>query len=218
MRTTPESVDLQALLRRMVDAGDTACVMEVSSHALELDRVAGVRFAAAAFTNLTQDHLDFHPDMEHYFLAKARLFESRPGGDQHRRPVRPPAGGGGGRGRAHATPAPTPDADVRPHAVEIGPGGVISLIATTPRGPLPLDVRLRGGFNVENVLCAVALAEVLEVPHDAVRAGVAAVAGVPGRFEPVDAGQPFTVLVDYAHTPTGSRTCSGRRARSPPGA
>ena len=75
VRTTPESVDLQALLRRMADAGDTACVMEVSSHALQLDRVAGVRFAAAAFTNLTQDHLDFHPDMEHYFRAKARLFD-----------------------------------------------------------------------------------------------------------------------------------------------
>ena len=84
VRTTPESVDLQALLRRMVDAGDTACVMEVSSHALELERVAGVRFAAAAFTNLTQDHLDFHPDMEHYYRAKARLFEAAPGGDQRR--------------------------------------------------------------------------------------------------------------------------------------
>ena len=78
VRTTPESVDLQAVLRRMADAGDTACAMEVSSHALELDRVAGVRFAAAAFTNLTQDHLDFHPDMEHYFAAKARLFRAAP--------------------------------------------------------------------------------------------------------------------------------------------
>ncbi len=77
-RTTPESVDLQAILRRMVDAGDRACAMEVSSHALELDRVDGVRFAAAGFTNLTQDHLDFHPDMEHYFAAKARLFPRPP--------------------------------------------------------------------------------------------------------------------------------------------
>jgi UDP-N-acetylmuramoyl-L-alanyl-D-glutamate--2,6-diaminopimelate ligase len=202
VRTTPESVDLQALLRRMVDAGDTACVMEVSSHALELDRVAGVRFAAAAFTNLTQDHLDFHPDMEHYYMAKARLFETAPAAINIDDPYgHRLAGEAGGPILTYARA--NPDADVRPHAVEIGPGGVISLIATTPRGLLPLDVRLRGGFNVENVLCAVALAEVLEVPHDAVRVGIAGVAGVPGRFEPVDAGQLFTVLVDYAHTPDG---------------
>jgi UDP-N-acetylmuramoyl-L-alanyl-D-glutamate--2,6-diaminopimelate ligase len=200
-RTTPESVDLQATLRRMVTAGDRACAMEVSSHALELERVSGVRFAAAGFTNLTQDHLDFHPDMEHYFAAKARLFRAAPGAINIDDPYgRRLAGIAAGPvltyGRADA-------ADVRPHAVEIGPGGTIGLIVSTPRGPLPLDVRLRGGFNVSNVLCAVALAELLELPHAAVRAGIAAVDGVPGRFEPVAAGQPFTVLVDYAHTPDG---------------
>jgi UDP-N-acetylmuramoyl-L-alanyl-D-glutamate--2,6-diaminopimelate ligase len=199
--TTPESVDLQATLRRMVDAGDRACAMEVSSHALELDRVTGVRFAAAGFTNLSQDHLDFHPDMEAYFAAKSRLFVEAPGainvGDAYGRRLAAAAGG------PVLTYARGGDADVRPHAVEIGPGGAIGLIVSTPRGPLPLDVRLRGGFNVENVLCAVALAELLELPHPAVRAGIAAVPGVPGRFEPVDAGQPFTVLVDYAHTPDG---------------
>jgi UDP-N-acetylmuramoyl-L-alanyl-D-glutamate--2,6-diaminopimelate ligase len=202
-RTTPESVDLQATLRRMAAAGDRACAMEVSSHALELDRVTGVRFAAAGFTNLTQDHLDFHPDMEAYFAAKARLFAEAPGainvGDPYGRRL---AGMAGGQVLTYAR-AGDADADVRPHAVEIGAGGAIALIATTPRGPLPLDVRLRGGFNVENVLCAVALAELLELPHAAVRAGIAAVQGVPGRFEAVDAGQPFTVLVDYAHTPDG---------------
>jgi UDP-N-acetylmuramoyl-L-alanyl-D-glutamate--2,6-diaminopimelate ligase len=92
-------------------------------------------------------------------------------------------------------------ADVRPHALEVAAGGAIALIARTPRGLLPLDVKLRGLFNVENVLCVVAIGELLELTHEAVRAGVASVAGVPGRFEPVDAGQPFTVLVDYAHTP-----------------
>jgi UDP-N-acetylmuramoyl-L-alanyl-D-glutamate--2,6-diaminopimelate ligase len=187
----------------MVVAGDRACAMEVSSHALELDRVTGVRFAAAGFTNLTQDHLDFHPDMEAYFAAKARLFAEAPGainvGDPYGRRL---AGLAGGRVLTY-TRARDADADVRPHAVEIGAGGAIALIATTPRGPLPLDVRLRGGFNVENVLCAVALAELLELPHAAVRAGIAAVEGVPGRFEAVGAGQPFTVLVDYAHTPDG---------------
>ena len=202
VHTTPESVDLQATLRRMLDAGDRACAMEVSSHALELDRVADVRFAATAFTNLTQDHLDFHPDMEHYYRAKARLFEEAPAainiGDPWGRRL---AGEASGRVLTYARGDDA--ADVRPQASEIGAGGIISLIASTPRGPLPLDVRLRGGFNVENVLAAVTVAELLELPQEAVRAGVAAVRGVPGRFEAVEAGQPFTVLVDYAHTPDG---------------
>jgi UDP-N-acetylmuramoyl-L-alanyl-D-glutamate--2,6-diaminopimelate ligase len=202
-RTTPESVDLQAILRRMADAGDRACAMEVSSHALELERVAGVRFAAAGFTNLTQDHLDFHPDMEAYFAAKARLFREAPGainvGDEYGSRL---AGMAGGPVLTYAA-RPDADADVRPHAVEVGAGGAIALIVSTPRGPIPLDVRLRGGFNVENVLCAVTLSELLELPHAAVRAGISAVPGVPGRFEAVEAGQPFTVLVDYAHTPDG---------------
>ena len=201
-RTTPESVDLQATLRRMVDAGDHSCSMEVSSHALELHRADHVRFACAAFTNLTQDHLDFHPDMEAYYLAKARLFAT---GEW---PSAINVGDPYGRRLAAGVPGPVvgyaaagEEADVRPHELEIGAGGVISLIVHTPRGLLPLDVRLRGNFNVENILCAVAVAEAMELPHEAVRAGIAAVPGVPGRFEPVDAGQPFTVLVDYAHTP-----------------
>jgi len=202
-RTTPESVDLQAMLRRMVDAGDRACAIEVSSHALELERVAGVRFAAAGFTNLTQDHLDFHPDMEAYFAAKARLFREAPGainvGNEYGRRL---AGTAGGPVLTYAA-RPDADADVRPHAVEVGAGGAVALIVSTPRGPIPLDVRVRGGFNVENVLCAVTLSELLELPHAAVRAGISAVPGVPGRFEAVEAGQPFTVLVDYAHTPDG---------------
>jgi UDP-N-acetylmuramoyl-L-alanyl-D-glutamate--2,6-diaminopimelate ligase len=202
VRTTPEAVDLQATFRAMLDAGDESCVMEVSSHALALERVAATRFAAAAFTNLTQDHLDFHPTMEEYFLAKRRLFvDGDPPaavniGDDYGRRL---AGDVDGRLMTYARGGE--EADVRPHALEIGEGGAIALIASTPRGLLPLDVRLRGGFNVENVLCVVALAELLDLPHEAVRAGVAAVPGVPGRFEAVDAGQPFTVLVDYAHTP-----------------
>jgi|tagenome__1003787_1003787.scaffolds.fasta_scaffold20921735_2 UDP-N-acetylmuramoyl-L-alanyl-D-glutamate--2,6-diaminopimelate ligase len=199
--TTPESLELQATFRRMVDVGDRSCSMEVSSHALELHRVDGVSFACAAFTNLTQDHLDFHPTMEDYYLAKRRLFEGP-------WPAAVNVGNDYGRRLAGETAGPVlsyaahgDDADVRPHMVEVGPAGAISLVARTPRGLLPLDVRLRGHFNVENVLCAVAASELLDLPHDAVRAGIAAVRGVPGRFEPVDAGQPFTVLVDYAHTP-----------------
>jgi UDP-N-acetylmuramoyl-L-alanyl-D-glutamate--2,6-diaminopimelate ligase len=199
--TTPESLELQATFRRMLDAGDRSCSMEVSSHALELHRVDGVAFACAAFTNLTQDHLDFHPTMEDYYAAKRRLFEGPwPGavniGDEYGRRL-----AGEARGAVLTYAARGEEADVRPHAVEVGAAGAISLIARTPRGLLPLDVGLRGHFNVENVLCAVAVGELLELPHDAVREGIATVRGVPGRFEPVDAGQPFTVLVDYAHTP-----------------
>jgi UDP-N-acetylmuramoyl-L-alanyl-D-glutamate--2,6-diaminopimelate ligase len=200
-RTTPEGIDLQATFRRMLDAGDRSCAMEVSSHALELGRVAGTTFAAAAFTNLTQDHLDFHPTMEDYYTAKRRLFTAEtPGavniGDEYGRRLASEA-----EGRVLTYAVRSDDADVRAHASEVGDGGAISLIARTPRGLLPLDVRLRGTFNVENVLCTVAIAELLELPHEEVRAGIASVGGVPGRFEPVDAGQPFTVLVDYAHTP-----------------
>ena len=200
-RTTPESVDLQATLRRMLDAGDRACSMEVSSHALELHRVDAMRFACAAFTNLTQDHLDFHPTMEDYYLAKRRLFAAGwPGvvniGDEYGRRL---AGEAAGPVLTYASAGE--EADVRPHALEVGAGGAIALIARTPRGLLPLDFRLRGHFNVENVLCAVAVAEAIQLDHDAVRAGISNVAGVPGRFEAVEAGQPFTVLVDYAHTP-----------------
>ena len=192
--------------------------MEVSSHALELERVSRVRFAAAGFTNLTQDHLDFHPDMEHYFAGQGAALSRRPPApinvdDPYGRRLagRPPA-------RCSRTAAADARRTSAPTAVEMGDGGEIGLIARRPAGRLPLDVRLRGGFNVENVLCAVALAELLELPHAAVRAGIAAVAGVPGRFEPVDAGQPFTVLVDYAHTPDGLRKrAAARRARSPPG-
>ena len=146
IRTTPESVDLQATLRRMLDAGDCSCAMEVSSHALELERVAGVRFAAAAFTNLTQDHLDFHGDMESYYRAKARLFADAPGavnvGDEWGQRLADEAGG-----RVLTYTRGTQQADVAPQAVEIGAGGVISLIARTPRGLLPLDVRLRGALQ-----------------------------------------------------------------------
>jgi UDP-N-acetylmuramoyl-L-alanyl-D-glutamate--2,6-diaminopimelate ligase len=201
-RTTPESIDLQALFRAMADADDQSCAMEVSSHALELGRVAGTRFAAAGFTNLTQDHLDFHPTMEDYYLAKRRLFQT---GDW---PAAVNVGDEYGRRLARETSGPVltyaardEEAGVRPQALELGNGGAIAMIASTPRGPLPLDVRLRGDFNVENVLCAVALSELIELPHDAVRRGISSISGVPGRFEPVDAGQPFTVLVDYAHTP-----------------
>ncbi len=157
-----------------------------------------------AFTNLTQDHLDFHPDMEDYFRAKARLFESAARRDQHRRPVRRAAGGRGRRPGDHLRALAATRPTCGPHALEIGEGGVISLIARTPRGLLPLNVQLRGGFNVENVLAAVAVAELLEMPArggarrdrgGARRARAGSRRSTPART--------FTVLVDYAHTPDG---------------
>jgi len=201
--TTPESVDLQHLLARMRDGGDAACAMEVSSHALAQRRVAGMRFAAALFTNLTRDHLDYHADVEEYYLAKRGLF------------VRPAAEGPNPPGAANLDDAfgrrlaaeasalgfaVERDADVRPVEVRHSRAGFWARFAT-PRGRFELESRLRGRFNVSNVAGVVAVGELLELPHDAVARGIAGVAGVPGRFEPVDAGQPFEVLVDYAHTP-----------------
>src|SRR5436190_146936 len=193
VRTTPEAIDLQRLFREMLDAGDRSCAMEASSHASQLHRLDRVRFAALVFTNLSLDHLDFHGDMESYFQAKRRLFlEGRPPaavnvGDEY--------------GRRLATELPdaltfgfADDADVRPDALE------------------GIDFKLRGRFNVENALAALAAARLLGIPDDAIGRGIAAVRGVPGRFEAVEEGQPFTVIVDYAHKP-GARANVLRAAR-----
>ena len=200
--TTPESVDLQRLLARMRDAGDTACAMEVSSHALAQRRVAGMRFAAALFTNLTRDHLDYHPDVEDYYLAKRALF------------IRPPDEGDDPPGAANLDDefgrrlaaesgalgfAVEREADVRPVDIRQARAGFTARMIT-PRGDFAIASPLRGRFNVANVTGVVAVAELLGLDHASVARGIAAVPGVPGRFEPVDAGQAFEVLVDYAHT------------------
>jgi UDP-N-acetylmuramoyl-L-alanyl-D-glutamate--2,6-diaminopimelate ligase len=193
-RTTPEAIDLQRTLRRMLDAGDSACSMEVSSHALALHRVDGVRFAAVCFTNLSQDHLDFHPSMEEYFAAKARLFE---GGWPAAANVDDPYGR---RLHADLTFGVEQAADVTARAVELRPDRT-AFTLVTPAGTTDVETRLRGPFNVSNALAAAAVGVLLGLPLEAIVAGLAAVPGVPGRMEPVDAGQAFQVLVDYAHTP-----------------
>jgi UDP-N-acetylmuramoyl-L-alanyl-D-glutamate--2,6-diaminopimelate ligase len=209
-RTTPEAIDLQATFRRMVDAGDRACSMEVSSHALELGRAAGIRFACRVFTNLTQDHLDFHDTMEAYFLAKRRLFE-RPGPQ-----VLAAVGGGGdpvsvinvddeyGRrlaaGVRCVTFAIDREAGYRARDVRFDLTGS-RFRCETPGGELELSSPLPGLFNVQNVLGAVAAARELGVDARAISAALPRFGRVPGRFEPVDEGQDFGVLVDYAHTP-----------------
>jgi UDP-N-acetylmuramoyl-L-alanyl-D-glutamate--2,6-diaminopimelate ligase len=197
-RTTPEGIDLQETFRRMLDAGDEACAMEVSSHALELGRAEGIHFACRVFTNLTQDHLDFHPDMEAYFMAKRRLFEG-PG------PVVVNVDDDYGNRLADDVADPvtygvTSEADYRAREVRFDPAGS-SFTCDTPDGSVPVQTRLPGLFNVQNALASIAAARSLDVDLEVAAAALADADRVPGRFEPVDEGQPFTVLVDYAHTP-----------------
>jgi UDP-N-acetylmuramoyl-L-alanyl-D-glutamate--2,6-diaminopimelate ligase len=199
-RTTAEAIDLQRLFREMLEAGDRSCAMEATSHGSALGRLDRVRFAALAFTNLSQDHLDFHRDLEDYFDAKRRLFlgESPPPaavniGDAHGRRLAEEL-------RAQGTPLVTfgfaDDAEIRPEGLDLA-----APVTRLTAGGIQLRTRLRGRFNVENVLATVAVAWLLNIGDSAVAAGVESVTGVPGRFETVDEGQPFTVVVDYAHKP-----------------
>jgi UDP-N-acetylmuramoyl-L-alanyl-D-glutamate--2,6-diaminopimelate ligase len=195
VRTSPEAVDLQRAFRAMLDAGDRACAVEVSSHALSLGRANGIEWACRVFTNLTQDHLDFHKTMEEYFLAKRRLFVE---GDA---PSVVNVGDPYGRRLAEQlrdaiTYAIESDADYRAEDVRFDASGSHFRV----RG-VEVSLPLPGVFNVANALAALAACEQLGVP---LADGAAALAGaprVPGRFEPVDEGQDFAVLVDYAHTP-----------------
>ena len=204
VHTTPEAIDLQRTFREMLDAGDRSCALEASSHGSALGRLLGVRFAVLVFTNLSQDHLDLHGTLEAYFDAKRRLFVE-PDLDGHRpRAVVNVGDDHGwrlaeelrGLGEAPCTFGIDAGADVRPEGLELSAGGSRFVAAG-----VQVETRLRGRFNVENVLGAVAAARVLDLPAAAVARGVASVTGVPGRFEAVDDGQSFTVLVDYAHTP-----------------
>jgi UDP-N-acetylmuramoyl-L-alanyl-D-glutamate--2,6-diaminopimelate ligase len=200
-RTTPEAPDLHRLLRVMVDDGVDAVAMEVSSHGLEQHRVGGVRFAAAVFTNLSQDHLDFHPSMEAYFAAKARLFDparSERAVVNHDSPEGRRLEGLIG-GRIPTTTFGTePGADVRATAIGASGDGI-----TFEVDGLRLRSPLRGRFNVSNCLAAIATARALGIADDVSAPAIGSVAGVPGRVEPVEAGQDFLVIVDYAHKPDG---------------
>jgi UDP-N-acetylmuramoyl-L-alanyl-D-glutamate--2,6-diaminopimelate ligase len=194
--TTPEAPDLQRELRRFVDDGKSSVAMEVSSHALALRRVDGTRFAAAVFTNLGRDHLDLHESQERYFAAKARLFTEE------------------------FTELGVVNLD-DVHGRLLADASTIRLVGFSESDAVDVDVRatahhyvwrgrpvavpLGGRFNVLNSIAAATTAEALGVPHDAIVEGLAVVRPVPGRFESIDAGQPFDVIVDYAHTPDGLR-------------
>jgi len=220
--TTPEAPELERLLRVWRDAGADAVAMEVSSHALAQDRTYGLAFDAAVFTNLTQDHLDFHATMEAYRAAKARLFRADDRGDRSKPFVGvlnadDPASAwirehGDGEfltyGRSAAAEVSAADAS-------LGPEGT-RLRIRHPRGTETAALRLRGAFNVTNALGAFGVCYVLGVPPAVIVTGLGTLERVPGRLEPVDAGQPFQVLVDYAHTPDAlERALEAVRAMKP---
>lgn len=194
--TTPESPELQALLRGFLDDGRAAAVMEVSSHALALDRVAGCHFDVAVFTNLGRDHLDLHGTVERYFAAKALLF----------RPELTSLGAANVddvHGRLLVDTAPVP-------MVGFGAEDMTDLVVTPTRHAYiwrghRVEVALGGAFNAMNSLAAATAASALGLDDAVIAAGLATARPVPGRFEPVEAGQPFAVIVDYAHTPDGLR-------------
>jgi UDP-N-acetylmuramoyl-L-alanyl-D-glutamate--2,6-diaminopimelate ligase len=195
-RTTPEAIDLQETFRRMIDGGDRAVAMEVSSHALVLHRADRIHFDVAVFTNLTQDHLDFHQTMEEYFEAKRMLFAAGPGvrivnvDDPYGRRLAEEF-------ECLTFSAEGAAADYRATDVEFDAGGATFTVA----GKAEVRTGMPGHFNVANALAAFAAAEALGVDAGTAAAGLAEAARVPGRFEPIDEGQGFAVLVDYAHTP-----------------
>ena len=200
-RTTPEAPDLQGLLREMVDRGCGACAMEVSSHALSLRRVDAVTFAAAVFTNLTRDHLDFHADMEAYFQAKRRLFELLPRDAPSLVNLDDPRGAAltevAGRPVTYAI---NRSADITPGPLSFSLEG-LSFDVRTPRGTVHVESKLVGRPNVYNVLAAVSTATALGLPFDAIERGLKALNSVPGRFDVVSGPKDeVTVVVDYAHT------------------
>ena len=199
-RTTPEAPDIYQLLLQMKSEGCRSVALEVSSHALQLDRVYGLKFAAAAFTNLTQDHLDFHSDMESYFSAKAGLFKDYdigiaainaddPYGQRLLGMIKHPV-------MTYSLNSP---ADIQATELKFSNEGIF-IRAKTPRGPLEMSSPLVGRFNAYNLLCALALIEALKLSQDAFVAGAAKFQGAPGRMQRFDLGNRWA-YVDYAHTP-----------------
>jgi UDP-N-acetylmuramoyl-L-alanyl-D-glutamate--2,6-diaminopimelate ligase len=225
-RTTPEAIDLQATFRRMLEGGDEACAMEVSSHALVLHRADAIRFNVKVFTNLSQDHLDFHADMEEYFEAKRLLFSAEGGtpmlelegglsvvnvDDPYGRRLADDLRGDSG-GPCITFSAAGAQADFSARGVSYDARGS-RFACLTPEGEVEVETPLPGHFNVENALAALAAAHALGLdPRRAARV-LASAGQVPGRFEAIDEGQPFAVIVDYAHTPDSLENVLGAARR-----
>jgi len=219
-QTTPEAPELQRLLRLAVDRGYDAVVMEVSSHALELRRVGGIAFDIAVFTNISQDHLNFHRDMHHYLAAKGRLFEELGSGGKPAMAVV----NVDDRGSDHIlrvnrggllTYAIHTAADVHARHIECGLHG-IRFVAQMAPGALRVEMAHLGDYHVYNALAAIGTGAALRLPADAIVAGLARTPPIPGRFELIACGQPFAVAVDYAHKPDAlERLLQAARALAP---
>lgn len=219
-QTTPEAPHLQSLLRQAVDAGCGAVVMEVSSHALELRRVASIAFDVGVFTNLGRDHLNFHPDFHHYRRAKGRLFEEL---------------GSGGKDAVAVVNRDDANSDYmlqlcRGRKLTFSLRGHGDVTATnvyadvhrsgfvlrTPKGACPIELAVPGAFQVQNALAAAAVGVALDLPLDVIAQGLATAPAVPGRFEVVNPGGEFLVVVDYAHKPDAlERLLGAARALGP---
>jgi UDP-N-acetylmuramoyl-L-alanyl-D-glutamate--2,6-diaminopimelate ligase len=217
--TTPDATEVQSLLAEMVEAGARLAILEVSSHALEQERVAGLSFRAAGFTNLGRDHLDFHPDLESYFQAKRRLFVERlaPAGvavvnaaDVHgARLATELAAAGRTTWRLGV-----PGAEIAARDVRSGMDGTRAVLLT-PRGEIAVRSPLVGAHNLENLQVAAGLALAVGIPPAAVSTGLSASRGAPGRLERID-GRGVAAFVDYAHTPDSlAAACAALRALSP---
>lgn len=198
--TTPEAPDLQRILREMAERGASHVVLEVSSHSLTLHRAEGCRFPVGVFTNLTGDHLDFHGTMEEYFSSKQRLFRELGvevavinGDDPWGRSILD-----GSRARP-LTYGLESQADIRAREIRLTQSR-LSFTARTPAGEVALESNLIGRHNLYNILAAIGVSHTLGLSGERVQQGVRALKGVPGRFERVEAGQDFAVVVDYAHT------------------
>jgi len=203
LNTTPESLDLVEYFSELVANGSQAAVMEVSSHALVQERVWGLHYGAAVFTNLTRDHLDYHGDFEHYFAAKRRLFEGE-GAAAPELAVVNVDDPWGRRLLALANPrrityALESNAEVSAKQVVQTASG-LSAKVTTPQGEIEIASPLLGRANLMNILAATATAVGLGLPAESIQEGVSRLSAVPGRFQKIDEGQPFLVIVDYAHT------------------
>ena len=202
LNTTPESLDLQEIFAEIRDGGGTYATLEASSHALAMDRLMGCHFAAAIFTNLTRDHLDYHKTFEEYFAAKKRLFEGTGAGapDAAVVNVDDPYGARlAGLAKRTLTYGLKGSPDVTAKKFNLSFEG-LRFTAQTPAGKAEVDSSLVGRINVYNILAAIGAAVALEIPVPKIEEGISLLHGVPGRFERIDEGQPFLVVVDYAHT------------------
>ena len=200
--TTPESADLQSFFAEIRDAQGTYAVMEASSHALALDRLWGCHFAAAVFTNLTRDHIDFHKNFDNYFAAKRRLFEGTGAGAPDAAVVNTDDEWGKkllGLGQKTLTYGLQNGADLTAKKFQLSFGG-LNFAAQTPNGKIQVQSALVGRINVYNILAAVGAGLALGFSNEVIEAGIRNLEAVAGRFQRVDLGQPFLVVVDYAHT------------------